>query len=172
MTRLKNLNLLPVFLLLFACAEQPAKDAVLIPVEERNNPVIKKTDTKTEIKSESNIAPNNKPEKTETESVIVALINEADNFSSQGNTEKASASIERALRIEPRNALLWHHLARVRLQQQQWQQAIVLARKSNALAADDNQLKSDNWGLIAVAYEKLGEKDKANDARNRQTGQT
>lgn len=165
----KKLSLLIVILILSACAEQPKKSMVLVPVEERNSPIINNPDKASQAEV-SPYANSNEVDK-KTEPVIVALISEADALAKQGNADKAAASIERGLRIDPRNALLWHHLALIRFQQQQWQQAIVLARKSNALAAKDIKLKSENWGVIANAYEKLGDKQKANEARKKQSGQ-
>ncbi len=152
-----------------ACTEQPTKSVVLVPVEERSVPV-----TTNEAVTENTDVVQRKESKEvskQREPVIIALLNEADTFASKGQSEKAAASIERALRIEPRNALLWHRLAVVRIQQQHWQQAIAMARKSNALAANNNKLKSENWGVIATAYEKLGKKQKANEARSKQRGQ-
>ncbi len=163
-----------VTLCLTACADQPTKSVEIIPVEERNVPV--ETRTVLPVKSEAVIADKNnqiskeKASKTK-EPVIIALIEDADSFSNEGHSEKAAATIERALRIEPKNALLWHRLAIIRMQQQQWQQAIAMARKSNSLAKDNDQLKSDNWGIIAAAYDSLGNKEKANEARNRQSAQ-
>ena len=49
----------------------------------------------------------------------------------------AAASIERALRIEPRNPRLWQELARVRLKQGQYAQAENVAARSNSWAGDD-----------------------------------
>jgi Tfp pilus assembly protein PilF len=67
------------------------------------------------------------------------------------NWERAAALLERALRIEPRNAQLWHRLAQVRLQQGQYHLAESLARKSNALARDDIQLQEKNTRLLKQA---------------------
>jgi tetratricopeptide (TPR) repeat protein len=166
---IRLLFLLLVTLGLSACAEQTTKSVELVPVEERNMPVEKAQPAivKPEIINDGKSKAVNKKK----ESVIVALLENAKQFSNEGQSEKAAATIERALRIEPKNALLWHHLAAVRLQQQQWQQAIVMARKSNALAVNNTQLKSDNWALIAAAYDSLGNKKKANEARNKQSGQ-
>src|SRR5512146_2297284 len=50
----------------------------------------------------------------------------------------AEATIERALRIAPRDARLWQQLARIRLQQGQYQQAESLAARSNTWAGGDN----------------------------------
>lgn len=165
----KNAVLL-LMVFLSACAEQVKKPVVLVPVEERNTPLENNNKATSERVLSSQTASDKEP--GQTASVIIALIDEADGLARSGNADKAAATIERALRIEPRNALLWHQLASVKLQQQQWQQAIAFARKSNALAADNRQLKSNNWGLIAQAYEKLGDKQKASDARKKQTEQS
>tara|TARA_R110000782_G_scaffold245878_7_gene332604 strand:+ start:6514 stop:6999 length:486 start_codon:yes stop_codon:yes gene_type:complete len=151
-----------VLLFLTACAEQATKPVVLVPVEELNAPVATKKKP-TSIHKEVN---------KQQEPVIIALLKDAEKFSGQGQSAKAAATIERALRIEPRNAMLWHRLSVVRFQQQQWQQAIAMARKSNSLAGRNSNLKSDNWGLIASAYDKLGNKRKATEARNKQSNQS
>ncbi len=70
---------------------------------------------------------------------------------SQAHWERAAALLERALRIEPRNAQLWHRLAKVRLQQGRYGMAESLAQKSNALAKDDEALKRRNAELIEIA---------------------
>ncbi len=166
-------NYSPILLLivlgLTACAEQATKSVVLVPVEERNSPNIdhRSATTPEPLDTAKSKQTNNKPQ----ESVIVALLDDADNLANAGKSEQAAATIERALRIEPRNALLWHRLALIRIQQQQWQQAITMARKSNALATNNDKLKSENWGVIALAYDKLGNKQKANEARMKQKAQ-
>ncbi|MCP3669339.1 MAG: tetratricopeptide repeat protein [Gammaproteobacteria bacterium] len=75
----------------------------------------------------------------------------------EGNTVAAVASVERALRIEPRNAYLWNRLARLRLEQGQGSRAVELAAKSRSLAGADNQLKADNWRLIAKVRQQSGD---------------
>lgn len=152
-----------------ACTEQPTKSVVQVPIEERTVPV----ETNQAVIEKPEVVPDkrNKEADKQMELVIIALLDDADIFASKGQSEKAAATIERALRIKPKNALLWHRLAVVRLQQQQWQQAIAMARKSNALAANNNTLKSENWGVIATAYDNLGNKQKANEARNKQIDQ-
>jgi Tfp pilus assembly protein PilF len=67
------------------------------------------------------------------------------------NWERAAALLERALRIEPRSAQLWHRLAQVRLQQGQYQLAANLAQKSNALAGGNVQLREKNNRLLKQA---------------------
>lgn len=69
----------------------------------------------------------------------------------------AEATLERALRISPRDARLWQQLARIRLQQGQYRQAASLAARSNTWAGNDNALRAENWKLIAQARDALGD---------------
>jgi Tfp pilus assembly protein PilF len=76
------------------------------------------------------------------ESVAVAgLMQSARADTSAGRLSNAAASLERALRIEPRNPRLWHELARVRLKQGQYAQAESMAARSIAWAGSDSTLR-------------------------------
>jgi len=75
---------------------------------------------------------------------------------SAGDWEAAANSLERALRIEPRNALLWSRLADVRYEQRDWQQAVQLAAKSNTLVGNNKDLRRQNWYLMSNAYQAQG----------------
>jgi tetratricopeptide (TPR) repeat protein len=88
---------------------------------------------------------------------VLALFEQAQTQSSAGQMEAAGASLERALRIEPRNPVLWQKLAQVRLGQEQYRQAENLAAKSNALAGDDRRLRPENWRIIGQARTNLGD---------------
>lgn len=68
-----------------------------------------------------------------------------------GELVAAANTLERALRIQPDNALVWNRLAHVRLEQGRYQQAVSLAAKSNALAGSDAALRADNDELIRRA---------------------
>jgi Tfp pilus assembly protein PilF len=68
-----------------------------------------------------------------------------------GRLATAAASLERALRIEPRNPRLWHELAQVRLRQGQFAQAASLAQRSNAWVGSDTALREANDRLIEQA---------------------
>ncbi len=96
---------------------------------------------------------------------VVALVERARQEAGGGRRESASASLERALRIEPRNAWLWHELARLRLTQGQYAQAVSLAQKSNSLAVRERALQALNWHLIADARIAQGNPDGAAQAR-------
>lgn len=82
---------------------------------------------------------------------VVALLDRAQTDSQAGQREAAGASLERALRIEPRNPWLWQQLAQLRLDQGQYAQAITLARKSNSFAGHQPRVQAGNWQLIAQA---------------------
>lgn len=82
---------------------------------------------------------------------VLALLDRADQQYAARDLDSAAGSLERALRIEPRNPRLWHRLAAVRLDQGQLDQAIQLAAKSNSLAGYDRGLQARNWRLIASA---------------------
>jgi tetratricopeptide (TPR) repeat protein len=84
-------------------------------------------------------------------SAVATLLAKVETQEQQAHWERAAALLERALRIEPRNAQLWHRLAKVRLQQGRYAMAESLAQKSSALAGDDNALKRRNVELIEAA---------------------
>jgi Tfp pilus assembly protein PilF len=86
------------------------------------------------------------------ESVAVAgLMQSARSDTAAGRLSSAAASLERALRIEPRNPRLWHELAKVRLQQGEYAQAESMAARSNAWAGNDSGLRAENQRLIEQA---------------------
>lgn len=82
---------------------------------------------------------------------VGALVSAADQSSQSGNLDSAVAAIERAIRIEPRNAALFYKLAELRLKQSKPRLAEDLAKKSALLASRDTRLKRQSWLLIANA---------------------
>jgi Tfp pilus assembly protein PilF len=96
---------------------------------------------------------------------IAGLMETARTESAAGRLVNAAASLERALRIEPRNPRLWQELARVRLKQGQHVQAEQVAARSNSWAGKDNELRAEKWLLVAEAREARGDADGARAAR-------
>jgi predicted negative regulator of RcsB-dependent stress response len=88
---------------------------------------------------------------------VMALLNKAQSQAAAGRMDEARASLERALRIEPRNPVLWQKLARIRLEQGQYRQAENLAAKSNVLAGADRNLQVENWHIIGEARSRRGD---------------
>lgn len=98
---------------------------------------------------------------------VAALLESADKYVKSKQLDKAGAALERALRIEPRNAGIWHDLAQIRLHQGQYQQAESLASKSNNLAGGNRGLQSRNWKVIAFARKASGNSAGAEEAEAR-----
>lgn len=96
---------------------------------------------------------------------VVALLEDAEDLMQAGRHEMAAASLERALRIESKNARLWSRLAAVRFGQGSWQQARSLAQRSNSLSRGDRTLQLSNWRLIEEASRRLGDETAAEAAR-------
>ena len=92
---------------------------------------------------------------------IAGLMDSARSEAAAGNLAGAAASLERALRIEPRNPRLWHELARVRLKQGQHAQAESVAARSNSWAGEDKALRAENWRLIAETRRARGDTEGA-----------
>lgn len=93
------------------------------------------------------------------------LVARAEDSSAAGEHDRAVAYLERALRIVPRNAIIWQNLAVVRYRQGQYAQAESLALKSIALAGNDAELKRQNWVLIGAARQLQGDEAGARQAR-------
>jgi len=98
---------------------------------------------------------------------VVALLDQAEDYHAAGDINNEAATIERALRIDARNAGLWHRLAAVRLDQGRPQEAEQLALKSNALAGDNRALQVRNWQLVARARWSLNDSDGARQAEQK-----
>ena len=97
--------------------------------------------------------------------VVKSLLADARVQRNLENWDAAADSLERALRIEPRNATLWSRLAEVRYDQKAWAKAIQLAAKSNTLAKSNENLRRQNWILMASAHEASGNLEKARQYR-------
>src|SRR6266481_2864558 len=68
-----------------------------------------------------------------TETIAIAsLLDGARADTAAGRLANAAATLERALRIEPRNPRLWQELARVRLKQGDYAQVESTAARSNS----------------------------------------
>jgi hypothetical protein len=70
------------------------------------------------------------------------LLTSVDEALAANDFARASALCERALRISPRDALLWYRLADIRLRQQRWQEAVANARRGLLYVGTDVGLKA------------------------------
>ena len=82
---------------------------------------------------------------------MVALITEAERNITLGSLDIAAATVERAMRIEPRNGHILIKLAEIRIKQGKAVMAEQLAEKTLSLSQGENTLKKRCWLLIAKA---------------------
>jgi tetratricopeptide (TPR) repeat protein len=83
----------------------------------------------------------------QTNQAAAALLTESRAASAAGDHAAAAVTLERALAIDPNDALLWIELAEVRWRQGDREQAESLARKALTIAGDD--------GLVIDRAERL-----------------
>jgi uncharacterized protein HemY len=79
----------------------------------------------------------------------------------------ASATLDRALRIEPNNPLLWIELGKVRLVASEPKGAEGCARKALALAGGDSAAQSQAGRVLADALRAQGRNQEAQQIENR-----
>ena len=98
---------------------------------------------------------------------VTVLLARADSELDAGHLEQSAATLERAIRIAPQDAVLWHKLAKVYLRQGEPEQAEAMANKSNSLATTHTSLRAENWRIIAAARRLRGDQDAAKQAESR-----
>jgi len=96
-----------------------------------------------------------------------ALVTRAHAQASRGEYVLAAATIERALRIEPENPLLWIELGQVRMRDGNAVQADGIYRKALSLATGDSELQATAWILIAESLRTRGRNQEAAEAERR-----
>jgi len=96
-----------------------------------------------------------------------SLLASANKAMQEGQLDKAEMQLERALRLSPRDAQLWHGMAKVRFEQGNYSQVVQFCLKSNSLAGKNDAVVRQNWLLMEKAYLEIGEKEKALQARQK-----
>ncbi|BDM22603.1 tetratricopeptide repeat protein [Pseudomonas sp. LRP2-20] len=84
------------------------------------------------------------------------LIEAASRQYEQGKLDQAAATLERALQIQPGNPATLHYLGVLRLEQGQYDQAEVLAVRSNQRVGSNTALRNRNYQLIEAAQKARG----------------
>jgi Flp pilus assembly protein TadD len=93
-----------------------------------------------------------------------ALVTQAQAQRKRGDLPGATVSLERALRIEPSNPLLWIEMGRLRMDQRNYAQAEAMGRKALAMAVGDARTQSSAWALIADSLKARGKNPEAQEA--------
>ena len=111
--------------------------------------------------------PSRPPKQFKLGPATAALVAQAHTQARGGNYAPAAATIERALRIEPENPLLWIELGQIRLDEGNAVQADSMGHKALALATGDPQAQASAWRLIADSLRTLGRNQEAAEADRR-----
>jgi len=96
-----------------------------------------------------------------------ALVAQAHRQASAGDYPTAAATLERAVRIEPDNPLLWIEIGRLRLAESNPAQADAMGRKALALGTGDPSAQASAWRLVADALRARGRNGEAYEADRR-----
>lgn len=89
------------------------------------------------------------PDRLSRNAGVNGLAEGAEEALATGEPEQAAALLERALRIEPRNAGLWIRLAHVRLELGDHEEAEQLAHRGISLAPGHHELQARAWYLVS-----------------------
>jgi tetratricopeptide (TPR) repeat protein len=84
-----------------------------------------------------------------------------------GDLDQAGSYLERALRIQPRDPQVLQHMAEIKLQKEDYQQALNFAVRSYDSGPRVGEICSRNWRTISVAREHLQDASGAGDAEDR-----
>lgn len=95
-----------------------------------------------------------------------SLVTQARALIAHGDLDGASSTLDRALRIEPNNPLLWIELGRLRLAESDAHQAEGCGRKALLLASGDRGAQARAGRLLADALRAEGRNQEARDVEN------
>ena len=93
-----------------------------------------------------------------------ALVSQAQAQRRKGDLPGATVSLDRALRIEPNNPLLWIEMGRLRMDQRNYPQAENMGRKALAMSVGDDRTQSMAWQLISDSLRARGKNIQAQEA--------
>jgi hypothetical protein len=93
-----------------------------------------------------------------------ALVNLSQTQRKKGDLPGAATSLDRALRIEPSNPLLWIEMGRLRMDQRNYAQAEAMGRKALSMAVGDSHTQASAWQLIADSLRARGKNPQAQEA--------
>ncbi len=97
------------------------------------------------------------------------LSTQAEDAEKKGDLAQASGYLERALRIQPRDPQLLQHMAEIKLQNEDYQQALSFAVRSYDIGPRVGEICSRNWRTISVAKEHMNNANGAKEAALRAT---
>jgi len=98
---------------------------------------------------------------------VVQLMEQADDAERSGDYATAAVLLERALRIRPRDPEILQHMAEVKLQMDDFEQALSFAVRSYDIGPRVGEICARNWRTISVARDHLGDAGGSREAEQR-----
>ena len=98
---------------------------------------------------------------------VIALLAKASDQEKAGALDSAASSLERALRISPKDPLVYYRLANIRYLQDETAKAEQLAKRALSLDVANKRFQSQVWLLIAKCRVKTGDAEGAQEARQK-----
>lgn len=133
------------------------------------SPVVAETQVQTVQVAKIESQPTTPTGSAEISPAVLDLLEQADQQASDGNGDGAMATLERALRIAPREPEVYYQMGRLRLDMGEAKEAEQLALKAVDLAPDAF-VRRDGWNLVALARDAAGDKAGAAEARAKARG--
>jgi uncharacterized protein HemY len=96
-----------------------------------------------------------------------SLVAQSRTLAGRGDLDGASSTLDRALRIEPNNPLLWIELGRLRLLESDAHQAEGCGRKALSLAGGDRTAQAQAGRVLADALRAQGRNQEAMEIERR-----
>jgi len=98
---------------------------------------------------------------------VKALLQDAREAEAGGDYDLAAVSLERALRIQPRDPEILQCLAEIQLRKKDYEQALNFAIRSYDAGPRVGEICGRNWNTISVAREHTGDASGSAEARKR-----
>jgi len=151
-TKISYLGIVLVLLLLVGCSTQPPVEDH--EVDTRVRAPASKESAGVQVYSLQNPA-------------VKQLTSQAEGAERAGDLDQAGSYLERALRIQPRDPQVLQYMAEIKLQKEDYQQALNFAVRSYDSGPRVGEICSRNWRTISVAREHLKDANGASDAEMR-----
>lgn len=144
-------------------SQTPARTTPTVP-QRRPSPVVRRPADKAEtgVNPYDNVpqvggAPRSANSGAATPAAVKTLLVQARVDVLAARYDASASKLERALRIAPRNAEVWHQLALVNYKQKKYAPSITMAKKSNSYTPTNSRLEKANWALIKQASKDAGD---------------
>ena len=162
-SRVRTIGLLFAASLISGCASTGQQGPVIVEDNSRKAPPA--ASKPAVVKETPKIIP--KPVTQSKNGATQTLLARANEALASQQPETAIMLLERAVRIEPREALLWIRLSRAHLAQGEMHSAFQHARKAIALAGSDSSKFSAAWLQLANVFTAQGKNAEAQQIRRR-----